>query len=63
MHGIDADDPGRFGLEIRLMREMHWSWADLQDAPWDLVDELAVRLEAERKWTEKKRKLEAEKKR
>jgi hypothetical protein len=40
------------------MREMGWSWADLQSAPFDLVDELIERINAERSYTAKRRKLD-----
>lgn len=40
------------------MREMGWSWADLQATPAALVDELILRLNAEHLYTEKRRKLD-----
>lgn len=45
---------GRYGMAFAVMREMGWSWRDLCDAPFDLVQEILVRLSAEREWTGKK---------
>lgn len=35
---------------IIVMKEMNWSWTDLQEAPADLVDELLVRISARSHW-------------
>jgi len=49
---------GRYGTEIALCREMGWSWADLQSTPFDVVDEMILRLNAESEYTEARRKLD-----
>jgi hypothetical protein len=46
---------GRYGAAIAIMREMGWSWADLRAAPFDLVQELTIRLSAENHWQEQRR--------
>ncbi|MGV1048230.1 MAG: hypothetical protein ACOYD4_06875 [Solirubrobacterales bacterium] len=68
MHGVRGDAPypedewkdalraGRYRVEYHIMREMGWAWRDLMDAPFDLVQELIVRIGAERHWQEEKRK-------
>ena len=68
MHGVRSDAPyleeewktalnaGRYQTEIAIMREMSWSWRDLMESPFDLVQELIVRIGAERHWQEEKRK-------
>jgi hypothetical protein len=48
----------RYGMEIAVMKEMTWSWSDLQAAPLDLVEELAVRLAEREKWTAKRQQLD-----
>jgi hypothetical protein len=69
MHGVRSDAPhltpewkealvsGRYRMEYLIMREMGWSWRDLMDAPFDFVQEVAIRLAAEGHWTSEKRKL------
>jgi hypothetical protein len=46
-------------VHYELMREMHWSWSDLQDAPAYVVryctDLMNVRREAEAEQAEKQR--------
>jgi hypothetical protein len=32
------------------MKEMGWSWGDLQSAPFDLVEEILSRAEYREKW-------------
>lgn len=58
MLDMPVADPGRYGAEIRVMRAMGWSWAELQNTPADVVDELRTRLEAEAHWTEQRRRLD-----
>lgn len=60
MLDMPIHDPGRYALEIRIMREMGWSWRDLQDSPADLVEELQIRMNAESRWLEQRRKLDAQ---
>ena len=59
MHAGSAPAPTRYGPLLALMREYGWSWADLREAPADLVEEAAIRLEAERHWTTEKAKYDA----
>jgi hypothetical protein len=58
MHGAATPDNTPFAVEIELMREMRWSWVDLQDAPADLIDALIERLAAERHWQHEKMKMQ-----
>ena len=59
MHEVTQPANGRYGGAIAIMRHMHWGWRELQDAPADLVEEVAFRLAQENKWTEERRKLDA----
>jgi hypothetical protein len=34
----------RYGLELSIMLEMHWTWQELQAQPADLVDELVAQM-------------------
>ena len=52
---------GRYGMAISIMREMGWSWEQLQATPFDLVQELVIRLAAEGEALEQKRALEGNK--
>jgi hypothetical protein len=54
-----APAPTRYGILIAIMREFGWSWDDVNAAPADLVEEIATRLEAEREYTEERRKRDA----
>ena len=58
MHGAAAIDDTRYAVEIGLMREMRWSWDDLQNAPADLVEMLIERIAAERHWESERLKLQ-----
>lgn len=58
MLDLPVPDPGRYGAEIRVMRTMGWSWAELQETPADVVDELRTRLEAEAHWTAQRQRLD-----
>ena len=58
MHGLSNDPGGRYGSLIGVMKEMHWSWADLISAPADLVEEVAYRMTQESRWQAEKRKLD-----
>jgi hypothetical protein len=51
----EALSAGRYGMPIAIMREMGWSWQELGSAPFDLVQELVIRLNAENEWQEMKR--------
>jgi len=61
---LSADDraalnAGRYGPAVAVMREMGWSWPDLCAAPFDLVQEIIIRLGAENEALDKKDKLRA----
>ena len=49
------EDPGRYSVEIAVMKEMQWSWSDLYYAPPDLVEEITFKRQ-ERQRLEKQRK-------
>lgn len=53
-----ASAPTRYGVLIPVMERMGWSWADLCGAPADLVDEIALRIMAERHWTAEKTQMD-----
>jgi hypothetical protein len=59
MHNGTAPAPTRYGILIAIMREYGWSWTDLLGAPADLVEEIAVRLESEREFTNERSKRDA----
>lgn len=42
------------------MREMGWSWRELMETPFDLVQEIVIRLGAETHWREQKRQMDSE---
>jgi hypothetical protein len=48
-------------MAISIMREMGWSWQQLQATPFDLVQELVIRLSAEHDALADKRTLEGNK--
>jgi hypothetical protein len=61
MHDSDnVSTPTRYGVLLAVMKEYGWSWADLCDAPNDLVEEIAARLTAERHWTAERAKRDAQ---
>ncbi len=52
--------PTRYGVLLTIMREYGWSWRDLQDAPADLVEEIAMRLTAEQHWQAERNRRDAQ---
>lgn len=56
MLDLPASDPGRYSLEIAVMREMHWSWQELYDAPPDLVEEIYHKMTVRTQMQEDRRK-------
>ncbi len=58
-----ASAPTRYGLLIPLMRHMGWSWADLCNAPADLVDEISTRMAAESHWAAERERMDTEERR
>lgn len=51
--------PTRYGVLMAIMQEYGWSWRDLCEAPADLVEEIAMRLTAERHWQAERSKKDA----
>jgi hypothetical protein len=56
-----TESPGRYGPHILIMREMGWTWRDLQKAPTDLIDEVLMHIGYERKWKNKRAEIDAAK--
>lgn len=50
MHDANAGVTTRYGREIAVMKEMHWSYGDYLDAPTDMVEEIEQRIHFENKW-------------
>lgn len=61
MQDVGASVPGRYSAAIAVMKEMAWSWADLCNAPADLVDEIGTRMTAQAHWQERREKFDAQK--
>lgn len=59
MHGANLGDPGRFGNEYWLMREMGWSWQDLTTIPFVVLEEIFLRLSFQKKWEAKKQEMDS----
>lgn len=59
MHDLPSKPAGRYATAIEIMRRMGWGWVQLQEAPADLVEEVAFRLMQENRWTQKRRELNA----
>lgn len=53
-----ASAPTRYGVLIAIMERMGWSWPDLCAAPADLVDEIAIRTQAEQHWTAERTRMD-----
>jgi len=49
-----AEPPGRYSSYIAVMKEMRWSWDDLQSAPVDLVDEVMMHIHYHKFWSDKR---------
>lgn len=47
--------PWAFSLEIALMEETGWSWRELMETPYPVVQTLAVRLNARNRAAKEKR--------
>jgi hypothetical protein len=56
MHGIVPKLSTRYDVEIAVMKEMHWSFSDYNQAPEDLIEEIMTRVSADAKWEHEKRK-------
>lgn len=56
MQDASEATPTHYGIILHIMREYHWSWTDIVNAPADLIQEIAIRLEAEYHWREARRK-------
>lgn len=61
MQGVSTQIETRYGAEITVMTEMHWSWQELLDAPHDLVEEIRLRIAARGHWERERAKLERSK--
>jgi hypothetical protein len=60
MHDLPFKPEGRYAIAIEVMQKMGWGWAQLQEAPTDLVEEIAFRMAQENKWIAKRRELNAQ---
>ena len=59
MQGLTAKERiGRYDLELAVMVEMRWGWRDLNEAPNDLIAEIAERLAARGHWTREKERID-----
>jgi len=56
-----SESPGRYGPHIAVMREMRWSWAQLREAPNDLIDEVMAHMSYQKKWEHKRIELDRQK--
>ena len=57
MLDLPSTDPGRYSVEILVMKEMGgWSWHDLCAAPPDLVEEIYHKAVTRDRMREEKRK-------
>jgi len=45
--GVPSPIGGRYPVEISVMQEMGWSYAELLATPADMVDEIVVRMNAQ----------------
>lgn len=50
MQDVSTPLDTRYSAELTVLQEMGWSWADLQGAPFDLVEEIRVRVAARARW-------------
>jgi hypothetical protein len=60
MQDSSETTPTRYGILLSIMREYGWSWADLMNAPADLVQEIGIRLQADNHWRNTKREFDAQ---
>lgn len=44
----------RYGSAIAIMQEMSWSWSEFLEAPYDLIEEIWIRLQARTHWQNEK---------
>lgn len=62
MHGASPQEqPGRYWQQIAIMKEMHWSWSDLENSPADLVEEVLMHIISERRWESKRADMDRKK--
>lgn len=59
MHGVSLGERWPYDVEISVMREMHWSWSDLREAPFDLIDVIVTEMSASNRWQRKKQEYDA----
>ena len=60
MQDVSEATPTRYGILLAVMREYHWSWHDILQAPADLIQEMSARLQAEYHWREAKREFDSD---
>lgn len=60
MHGISTGDSYPYDIELAIMREMHWSWSQLQEAPFDMLNVILAEISARNKWQRKKQEWDEE---
>jgi hypothetical protein len=60
MQDVDEATPTRYGILIAIMREYHWSWQDILNAPSDLIQEIGQRLSAEYHWRSAKQDFDSD---
>ena len=58
MRGQAVDMPGRYSAAIAIMQEMSWSWSELCAAPFDLVEEIAWRMDRRQHWQAERAKID-----
>ena len=58
MRESSAEDPGLLSREYFMMVEMGWSWRDLCDTPFFVIDEIYTRLQSKQKWTKTRQDLD-----
>ena len=56
MHDARYEVQTRYGVEIAIMQEMNWSYADLMATPMELVEEAMERMTARQRWERERRK-------
>lgn len=58
MHDQPLRINGRYDMEVAIMRHMHWGWRELNEAPADLIQEIAFRMAQENRWTQERQAMD-----
>jgi hypothetical protein len=61
MHGGvpgSSIEPPPFAVEIEVMREMGWTWQDVQETPADVLDVIIEQMASSRHWTAEKQRMQ-----